>query len=225
MARKVESLPRIDGPDSFCRVFQVSRETLSRLECHVAEVERWQKTINLVAPSTLQEIWRRHVADSAQLLRLVPPDARTFADLGSGGGFPGLVLAILIAGRRGPADRFMLVESDQRKAAFLREAARQCGIAVEIVSTRIESRETHARVGRVDVVTARALAPLSRLLRLAVPLFGPTTTGLFPKGRGVAEEVETARRDFAFEVVLEPSMTDAEGAIAVIRGLSAKTEA
>lgn len=225
MARTFAEPDRITGADSFQRVFQVSRETLARLGLFVDLVGRWQPAVNLVAPATLPEIWHRHVADSAQLLRLVPPGARRFADLGSGGGFPGIVLAIMVAGERGGGHHFVLVESDRRKAAFLREAARQCGIAVDILSTRIEARETQATIGQVDIVTARALAPLSRLLELAAPLFGPDTIGLFPKGRGAADEIEAARRDIAFEVLLEPSMTDAEGAIAVVRGLTAKTEA
>lgn len=225
MARQSTEPDRIGGADSFQGVFQVSRETLARLRLFVDLVGRWQPAVNLIAPATLPEIWHRHVADSAQLLRLVPPHAARFADLGSGGGFPGLVLAIMVAGERESVAKFVLVESDRRKAAFLREAARQCGIAVDILSTRIEARETQATIGQVDVVTARALAPLSRLLELAAPLFGPDTVGLFPKGRGVADEIEAAKRTFAFDVVLEPSMTDAQGAIAVVRGLTAKTEA
>lgn len=225
MADAPEKPGRITGPDSFCRVFQVSRETLNRLETYAELVPRWQPAVNLVAPATLAELWHRHIADSAQLLRLVPVTSRTFADLGSGGGFPGLVLAMLLTGERQPPERFVLVESDRRKSAFLREAARQCRIAVEIVSTRIESRETQQMIGQVDVVTARALAPLGRLFELAAPLFGPETTGLFPKGRGVADEIEAARVAFAFDVVLEPSMTESQGAIAVVRGLTAKTEA
>lgn len=225
MARVPSEPERITGADSFQRVFQVSRETLDRLALYAGLVERWQPAVNLVAPATLPELWHRHMADSAQLLALVPENARTFADLGSGGGFPGLVLAILMVGERGGADKFVLVESDKRKAAFLRDVARQCGIAVDILSTRIEARETHTTIGQVDVVTARALAPLNRLLELAAPLFGPETVGLFPKGRGVADEIEAARREFAFEIVLEPSMTDSQGAIAVVRGLTAKTEA
>lgn len=216
---------RITGADSFRSAFQVSRETLGRLQTYADLVVRWQPAVNLVAPASLPEMWHRHFADSAQVLPLVPVAARSFADLGSGGGFPGLVLAILLAGERGGYDRFVLVESDRRKCAFLREAARQCGIAVEIVSTRIESRETQDSVGQVGIVTARALAPLSRLLGLAAPLFGPDTIGIFPKGRGAAEEVEAARREFAFDVQLEPSRTDEDGAIAVVRGLTAITEA
>lgn len=226
MARAPEQAERISGQDSFQRVFQVSRETLGRLALYADLVARWQPAVNLVAPATLPDIWHRHMADSAQLLRLVPAEARTFADLGSGGGFPGLVLAILIAGEQRIADpRFFMVESDTRKAAFLREAARQCAVSVDILSTRIERHETQARIGQVDVVTARALAPLSRLLALAAPLFGPHSVGLFPKGRGADDEVRAALEDFAFDVVLEPSMTDTQGAIAVIRNLTAKTEA
>jgi 16S rRNA (guanine527-N7)-methyltransferase len=218
----VSGCGRIDGPDEFQRAFSVSRETTDRLVLYEALLGQWQKAVNLVAPKTLTEIWHRHFADSAQLARLVPPNAQNLLDLGSGGGFPGLVLAIVLM-ERGPL-RVTLVESDTRKAAFLREVARQTGVPVDILPMRIENSETQRRVGQVDVVTVRALAPLSRLLGLAAPFFAPRTVGLFLKGRDLHGEISEAREGWRFDVELVASLTDAQGQIAVVRNVAAKTE-
>jgi len=212
----------IATPEDFERAFGVSRETIERLETYAALLKQWQKTINLVAPSTLSEIWHRHFADSAQLLALAPPNAKRWIDLGSGAGFPGLVLAMLLA-ERGEA-RVTLIESDTRKAAFLAEAARRTGVAVDIQGTRIEKSATQAKVGPVDVVTARALAPLPRLLDLSAPYFSGPTVGLFLKGREAETEVQAAERLWEFEAELHQSLTDASGKVVVIRALNAKTE-
>ena len=214
----------IGDSTAFAAAFSVSRETLARFETYERILIQWQKAVNLVSPASLEHLWHRHFADSAQLARLVPRDAHHLVDLGSGGGFPGLVLAILMEERRLQtgvrSPRITLVESDQRKGAFLREAARTVGVAVEILSKRIESRETQLTVGAVDVVTARAFAPLDRLLTWAAGLFGPDTVGLFLKGRDVTTEMEDARRVFGFDAELVPSLTDPEGRIAVVRHLS-----
>lgn len=202
----------IAGPSDFAHAFAVSRETVDRLELYADLLKRWQKAVNLVAPSTLNEVWHRHFADSAQLAALIPDTVSRHADLGSGGGFPGLVLAIMLAERRKLIT--FLIESDQRKCAFLREVARQAGIAVEIVTKRIEIPETRAMVGAVDVVTARALAPLDRLFGLSAPISSASTLGLFLKGRGVEQELEDARRTWQFEHRLIPSLTQ-EGAFVV----------
>lgn len=225
---------------AFQAEFKVSRETLERLNLYESVLRLWQPRINLVAEKTLNEVWHRHFADSAQLLALIPPGARRIVDLGSGGGFPGLVLAILLGERRGtvsgpggeppagasgvrsglpagPPVDVVLVESDVRKAAFLREVARQTGTAVEILSARIENPETQAKLGKTDVVTARALAPIERLLGLAAPLLGPDTVGLFLKGRNVQAEIEAARALWAFDVSLVSSVTADDAKIAVIR--------
>ena len=207
---------------SFAAATNISRETLARLNLYESVLRVWQPRINLVANATLTELWHRHFLDSAQLLPLVPAAARTFVDLGSGGGFPGLVLAILLAdsGRSAQPLRFTLVESDRRKGAFLREVARQCGVAVEILSARIESSETHAKVGTPDVVTARALAPFERLFGLSVPLFGRDTVGLFLKGQGAQAEVEAARATWAFDAEFVPSVTASDASIVVVRRLA-----
>ncbi len=225
---------------AFQAEFKVSRETLARLNLYESVLRLWQPRINLVAGKTLNELWHRHFADSAQLAALIPPGARRLVDLGSGGGFPGLVLAILLSGQRGegrfdtangsvapclPHVAVVLVESDVRKAAFLREVARQTGTAVEILSTRIENPETQAKLGKADVVTARALAPIERLLGLAAPLFGPDTVGLFLKGRSVQAEIEAARALWAFDVSLVSSVTADDAKVAVIRHLRSSDQA
>lgn len=215
-------LRRIDGPEAFQRALAVSRETVDRLIMYENLLRQWQRAVNLVAPGTIPDIWDRHFADSAQLARLIPEDAASLVDLGSGGGFPGLVLAIMLAER--DRIRVSLIESDTRKAAFLREVARQTGVPVDILATRIENPETQRKVGRVDVVTVRALAPLSRLLELAAPFFAPRTVGLFLKGRDIHGEIDEARVSWRVDVELVQSMTDSQGQIAVVRNVAAKTE-
>jgi 16S rRNA (guanine527-N7)-methyltransferase len=212
----------ITGPEDFAGYFSVSRETLSRLLAYAALLEQWQRTINLVAPSTLPEVWSRHFADSAQLLAYAPPAAQSWVDLGSGAGFPGLVLAILLAEHR--EARMALIESDTRKAAFLAEVARRTGVAVDIYPERIEKVATQAKLGPIDVITARALAPLPRLLKLAAPFFSQGTVGLFLKGREAETEVETARKTWDFEGALHPSLTDSDGRIVVVRALKSTKE-
>ncbi len=215
------------SPAEFARFFDVSRETVDRLEAYAGLLKRWQKTINLVAPNTLDDVWHRHFADSAQLFPLIPENARHLMDLGSGAGFPGLVLAILGAEKRaGPVGsgglRVSLIESDTRKAAFLRDVARQIGIAVDIMSSRIESITNSANVAPADVFTSRALAPLPRLFELVEPLFAPQAVALFLKGRAVADEVEAARGAWEFDLALKQSVTEADARIAVIRHLKRK---
>lgn len=210
----------IAGPEDFKRYFSVSRETVERLEAYAGLLLKWQKTINLVAPSTLGDIWNRHFADSAQLLALAPPDATRWLDLGSGAGFPGMVLAILLREREGA--RVTLVESDSRKVAFLREVARATGAPVDILCERIEKPATQAKVGEsINVVTARALAPLPKLLDLSAPYFSKDTVGLFLKGREAQAEVEAAHQIWDFEAALEPSVTDSSGRIVIVRALKA----
>lgn len=213
----------ISTPDVFAATFGVSRETIDLLGTYETLLRKWQKTINLVAPSTLDHVWHRHFADSAQLLNFTPPGARFWIDLGSGAGFPGLVLAILLR-EKNPGARMTLVESDSRKAAFLREVARQTGTVVDIYVGRIENLSTQAKVPRADVVTARALASLAKLLELSRPFFGPTTTGLFLKGAACASEIEEAKALFSFDCEQHPSMTEGDARIAVVANVRLKTE-
>ncbi len=196
------------GAEGFARRVPVSRETLARLEILLALLERWQRRINLVGAGGLADPWRRHLLDSAQLFRLLPGAAPRLLDLGSGAGFPGLVLAIM--GVR----EVHLVESDRRKAAFLREAARETGCeGVRVHPRRIETLDPFP----VTVVTARALAPLPRLLDLAAPFLGPGTVGLFPKGRNLEAELTAARRHWRMTAEIEPSLSSPEGRILVLR--------
>lgn len=213
----------IKSPDDLERVFSVSRETIDRLKIYESVLTKWQRAVNLVAPKSLPDIWQRHFADSLQIAPLIPASARTLVDLGSGGGFPGLVLAAHFADAGGPA--VTLVESDQRKAAFLREAARAMEISVDILSTRIENDANLAALSGVDIVTARALARLSRLFALVQPFVSRETVCIFMKGRDAAQEIAEARRNWSFECTAHPSKTDEQAKVAVITRIAPRTTA
>ena len=202
--------------ESFSAVTHVSRETMAGLVLYETLLRKWQKSINLVSSATLSELWRRHMLDSAQLAALAPDDARDWVDLGSGGGFPGLVIAIILKDR--PGFRMHLVESDQRKCVFLREVARETGAPVEVHARRIEDFAAK-RGATADVVSARALAPLERLLGWAAPLFDTETIGLFLKGQGIEGELTEARKGWIFEAEFSPSRSDPSGCVLKLRGL------
>jgi 16S rRNA (guanine527-N7)-methyltransferase len=195
----------------------VSRETGERLDLLVGELRRWQAIKNLVGPGTLDAVWTRHVADSLQLLDLAP-EARVWVDLGSGAGFPGLVLGIAALERHGM--RVDLVESNGRKCAFLRHVARLTGAPVTVHEARLEA--VIDRFAGADVVTARALTPLPRLLAWAEPLLTTGTTGLFPKGREVEGELTKAAKSWRFDAELVPSRTDSDARIVRIHSLKAR---
>jgi 16S rRNA (guanine527-N7)-methyltransferase len=187
----------------------VSRETSDRLDGFVALLRTWQQRINLIAPSTEPKLWTRHIADSLQLLALAP-DARVWVDLGSGGGFPGLVVACALADTVNA--RVHLVESNTKKAAFLREAIRATGAAAEVHAVRIEEFVENFTTP-VDVVTARALAPLADLLTAAYPLLKTGAVGLFPKGQDVGLELTQAAKCWSIQSSLAQSLTDPKGRI------------
>ena len=191
------------GPEGFAAATGVSRETMARLEGYAALLVAWSGRINLVGRATLDDLWRRHFLDSAQLLPLIPTGTRSLVDLGSGAGFPGLVLAIL--GVTGVE----LIEADSRKAAFLREAARITGADVVVRGCRIEAVAAHP----ADVLTARGCAPLDRLLPLAEGVIGPATTCLFLKGARAAEELTAVRKAWTMTVSCQPSRADPGGTI------------
>jgi len=193
----------------------VSRETLDRLELYAALLIKWQKTINLIAPSTVPLIWSRHMLDSAQLMDHAPKTAATWLDLGSGGGFPGLVCAA-IAAETHPAMRVSLVEADLRKAAFLRETARQMGLSVGVFSRRIEDLPPQ----RADVISARALSSLPALCGYAHRHLAEAGVALFQKGARHAEELELARQGWQMDVTIIPSVTDAEAVLLRIERLT-----
>ncbi|WP_102223927.1 16S rRNA (guanine(527)-N(7))-methyltransferase RsmG [Acidimangrovimonas sediminis] len=201
-------------PEAFLAARDVSRETLGRLTTYAALLEKWNPAINLVARSTLGDLWSRHFLDSTQVFDLRPAETGRWVDLGSGGGFPGLVLAILAADEA-PDLRVILVESDQRKATFLRTAARETGVTVEVHASRIEDLAPLD----ADVVSARALAPLSPLLGLATPHLKAGGRGLFPKGATHDREIAEALASWSFEVQKYPSRTDPDSVILSIGDL------
>ena len=193
----------------------VSRETAARLDRFVELLLQWQNKTNLIAPSTIPTIWTRHIADSLQLLALAP-DAKCWVDLGAGAGLPGLVIACALADEAGA--RVHLVESNAKKAAFLREAARQVGAPALVHAVRIEDFVKNFKE-RPDVVSARALAPLEVLLELAHPLLKTGAKGLFPKGQDVDAELTRASKCWSMDVELVPSKTNLRARIVVVRGL------
>jgi 16S rRNA (guanine527-N7)-methyltransferase len=192
-------------PDQFAALSDVSRETSERLGRFADLLAKWQNKINLVSAGSLGDIWRRHMLDSAQLVRLLPPAAVfSVADIGSGAGFPGLVLAIL------GVPNVHLIESDDRKCAFLAEAARAAGCSPTIHRIRVEEIDQL----RVDVVTARACAPLPKLLGYAEKLLlNASSTCLFLKGARVEEELTEAAKTWSMVVERFPSLSDPSGTI------------
>ena len=199
----------------------VSRETERRLDVFVARLLQWQARINLIAPSTVAQVWTRHVADSLQLIALAS-EARVWVDFGSGGGFPGIVIACALA--ETPGARIHLVESNGKKAAFLREAVRVTAVPAEVHQERVENfGESYAEP--VHAVTARALAPLKTLCDQAFPLIARGAVGLFPKGQDVDAELTEAAKYWSIEAAKVPSKTSPDGCIVVIRGLHARRRA
>lgn len=190
-------------PEGFAE--SVSRETLDRLRIYISLLTRWSARINLVSQGDLEHVWTRHIRDSLQWLPYLRQAARA-VDLGSGAGFPGLILAM--AGRA----RFMLIESDKRKAAFLREAVRETGIDAEVHACRAQE----AAVAPADVVTARALAPLDRLLPMAEPFLAPGGWCLFPKGRNVGAELTAACRQWDMDVEMAGSDVDPDSRLLIV---------
>jgi len=195
---------------------EVSRETEHRLAAFAALVAQWTPRINLISPGSLPDIATRHIADSAQLLAFAPSAWSHWADLGSGAGFPGIVVAILAA-ETNPAGRVTLVESDRRKAEFLRTVVRHLGLRAEVSAARAESL---APLG-ADILSARALAPLPQLLPLAFRHLAPGGRALFPKGRQATAELAAARTGpWRFALLSHPSVTDPHARILQIEGLA-----
>lgn len=201
------------GPLDLQVSLNVSRETLERLETYVALLQEWNARHNLVSRQSLDDVWRRHIYDSAQLLAFIPSDARSLVDLGSGAGFPGVILAILLRDRAG--FRTTLYEATRKKCDFLELAAARIGLPVEVRNTRIEE----AGPELFDIVTARALAPLDRLLLYAQPFQGPQTLNLFLKGQSVGGELTLARKSWRMEIEQHPSRSHSSGVILAIREL------
>ena len=184
------------------------------LDRFAALIEKWNRTHNLVSRETAGELWTRHIADSLQLLPLLRQSDKTIIDLGSGGGFPAIPLAIASGAER----RFILIEPVARKSSFLRAASRELGLKLQVEGRR--SDEIGAgELPAADVVTSRALAALPKLLGFAAPFFGPGTRGLFHKGREHVDEVAESRAVWHFDVLVHPSVTDPAGAVLEISDL------
>lgn len=204
---RLSELRNVAGP--------VSRETLARLDLFETEFRKWSARINLAAPSTLETLWSRHILDSAQLLAL-KPTALSWLDLGSGGGFPGAIVAILLLDRRG--GKIELVESNNKKAAFLKSVLGAVNAPARVHVCRIE--DAPGRIDMPEIVTARALAPLPRLLDLTEPWLARGATGLFHKGRDYAAEVSESRDAWRFDLIEHPSKIDPAGRILEVSGLA-----
>lgn len=193
----------------------VSRETMGDLELFAALTAKWTAKINLIARSTVDQIWERHILDSVQLYKFAPKTYAKWVDIGSGGGFPGIVMAIL-AKEMHPESQFILIESDQRKAAFLRTAARELALPVRVIADRIEE----APEQNADVVSARALTALSGLLPLSQRHLKSEGLALFHKGRQSAQEVAEAQKTWSFDLEDYPSITDPDARILAIRRIN-----
>ena len=195
---------------AFAEKTNVSRETLRRFRSYADLLVSWQASINLVSENTLKDLWRRHIWDSVQLARFIPKGPCVITDLGSGAGFPGLLLSILLD------TEVNLVDSSGKKIAFLREAARVTDANVVLHQGRIEN----LLLPKSDLVTARALAPLDKLLDLAVPVLSPSGRCLFLKGARAEEELTDARKEWKMTVERFPSATNANGVILSIRDIA-----
>ncbi|HJS45582.1 MAG TPA: 16S rRNA (guanine(527)-N(7))-methyltransferase RsmG [Rhizomicrobium sp.] len=198
------------GPEEFAAKTGVSRETLARLKAYADILADWNARHNLVAKSTLPDLWHRHFWDSAQLAPLIPSAARSLADLGSGAGFPGLVLAAML-----PSLSVTLHEATTKKCAFLQLAAERMAVPVTIQNARLEDLPP----SQFDVVTARALAPLPQLLGYAQNFVGPNGVCLFLKGQNVGAELTQAHKYWNIKASQVPSQTDPSAAIVIVREL------
>lgn len=220
--KPARALPAIDPADraAALALTPVSCETAARLDRFVALLLERQAVMNLMAASTIPTLWTRHVADSLQLLPLIGEDARIIVDLGSGGGFPGLVLACALADRPGAVVH--LVESTRKKAAFLQDAATALALPVQVHPERIEDFGRRRAV-IPDIVTARALAPLPVLLGYVYPFLTKRGRALLAKGQDVEAELSEASKSWKIKADLVPSKTSPEGRIVVVHGLEART--
>ena len=204
------------SPDQFVRAcgpfISVSHETLRKLSAYEELLKKWQAKINLVSPATLNDTWQRHFFDSAQLLAYIQPNQR-IVDFGSGAGFPAMVLAVM------GIENVTMIESDQRKVAFLQEVARVTETKVTILNQRIESVTPF----EVNVITARAFAPLDKLLSYTAPWGRDGVTGLFLKGANLKDELTAAGSMWHIEYRCDASRADPAGSILIIEGVTKKT--
>jgi len=209
----------MDRYETLSKLAPVSRETLRGLELYAEQLLKWQKSINLVGPDTIPQLWNRHYLDSLQLLNSVS-GCRKLLDLGSGAGFPGMVLAIAL--RDSTDTRVFLVESNAKKCAFLRHIAMITKAPAEVLCSRIEA--VIEKVDRPDIITARALAPLPQLIRWCEPLLKRGTIGLFQKGRGLDLELADAARYWDMEYEVIPSLVDSTSSILKVTAIQARQQ-
>ena len=199
--------------DELQQQLSLSNEAVEAFKIYLELLTKWQAKINLVSKSTLTDPWQRHVLDSAQLYPHLPEGAEQLADMGSGGGFPGMILAIMSATMGGP--KVHLIESDQRKCVFLSEVNRQTTAGATIHNERVEAIDHLA----VDVVTARACASVDKLLEMAAPLLNKNGTCLFLKGQSVADELTQTDKRWTMQLQHIPSLSNPAGSILKIKGL------
>ncbi|KPD14376.1 16S rRNA (guanine(527)-N(7))-methyltransferase RsmG [Phaeobacter sp. 11ANDIMAR09] len=192
----------------------VSRETISRLERFEEILLKWNPKINLVSKASLENLWHRHIVDSVQVFTSVKDPGDSWVDIGSGGGFPGIVVAIMAA-EYFPKTKVTLIESDQRKSAFLRTAARECGVPVTVLSQRIEQ----ATPQNAHILSARALAELDTLLEFSEQHLAKDGLAVFPKGANWKKEVDKAAERWSFDVEPITSLTETEAVILKIKGV------
>ncbi|WP_458792108.1 16S rRNA (guanine(527)-N(7))-methyltransferase RsmG [Yoonia sp. MH D7] len=192
----------------------VSRETIERLELFEALTKKWNPTINLVARSTLDDLWERHIVDSAQLFQYAPSLLKHWVDVGSGGGFPGIVIAAM-AKELSPATRITMIESDQRKSTFLRTASRELSLDVTVLADRIEDVAPQS----ADVVSARALSNLDDLFALIQKHMTPLACAILPKGRTFESEISQAEKNWRFDLSAHASMTEPDARILVVKDI------
>ncbi|MEP0155178.1 16S rRNA (guanine(527)-N(7))-methyltransferase RsmG [Pseudophaeobacter sp.] len=193
----------------------VSRETIERLEKFEEVLLKWNPRINLVSKSSLTDLWQRHIVDSVQVFTCVEDAGESWLDIGSGGGFPGIVVAIMAA-ERSLKTKVTLIESDQRKSAFLRTAARECGVSISVLTERIEQTVPQ----NADILSARAVADLDALLEFSQRHLAVGGTAVFPKGVNWKKEVDKAAQRWRFDVEPITSLTETEAVILKIKGVA-----
>ena len=202
---------------NFEEKYSVSHETFLKLQTYLSLLKEWQEKFNLVSSSSLEDAWNRHFLDSVQLYKYVPETAKTLADMGSGAGFPGMVLAI-IANEKTPYLKVTLIESVSKKTMYLKEVSEKTQTKVEIVNGRIEELKNK----KFDVLVSRAMSSLDKLLSYALPLCKKETVCIFPKGKKYADELSEAHKKWEFKCKIEPSELSEEGKILIISNLKKK---
>lgn len=212
-------------PEQFQRQTKLSDATLALYQIWYALLSRWNKKINLVAPATIHDFWLRHALDSWQVVDLLPAGTKTVLDMGAGAGFPGLAMAIALKRKPDAQEaQITLVEANGKKCNFLRTVIRELNLPAKVVQARVEDCEPPQTEKAYDVITARAFAPLPKLLEYNLPFWGAHTVALFPKGANWQDEVRAARKLFKFDLTTTNSQTDETAKILTITNLQRKDD-